>query len=187
MFFVIEHLEPKLSEWLFIEYSHAAKIVGNERLLITNVKKARELRKLNKIARVDHGRVHEIFKQRELIVLDPQARRGLSPTDFSGKRAVVVGGILGDDPPLGRTRELLTQFLPGALARNLGKGQLAIDGAVYVAKQVSDGKSLKEVSVQLGLEIKLSKTRSTFLPYAFPLVKGKPLISGRLITYLKRH
>jgi len=187
MLFVIEHLEPKLSEWLHIEYSHAARIVGRKRLLITNVKKRGEFRKLVKIARVERKRACELFKQRKLIVLDPRARKKLSPTDMRGRGVIVIGGILGEDPPLGRTRELLTQTLSRASARNLGKEQLAIDNATYVAKQVSEGKSLEEVPVQHGLEIQISKVQSTFLPYTFPLVKGKPLISRELIAYLKRH
>lgn len=187
MLFVIEHLEPKLSEWLHIEYSHAARIVGRKRLFLTNVKRRGEFRKLVKIARVERKRVCELFKQRELIVLDPRARKKLSPNDMCGRGVIVIGGILGEDPPLGRTRELLTRTFPRASARNLGKEQLAIDGATYVAKQVSEGKLLEKVPVQHGLEIQISEVQSTFLPYTFPLVKGKPLISRELIAYLQRH
>lgn len=186
MLFVIEHLEPNLSEWLLIEYSHAAQIVGRKRLLITKVKKKSEFRKLARVARVERKRARELFKQRELIVLDPHARKNLSSADLRGKRAIVIGGILGEEPPLGRTKELLTRSLPRTLARNLGKHQLAIDGAAYIVKRVLDGKRLEEVPVQLGLEIQISEVHSTFLPYAFPLVRGKPLISRALIVYLKR-
>lgn len=187
MLFVIEHLEPKLSEWLYIEYSNSARIVGRKRLLITNVKKNGKFRELAKITRVESKRACELFKQHELIVLDPRARKRLTPIDMRGRRVIVIGGILGEEPPLGRTRELLTQTLPKASARNLGKEQLAIDGATYVAKQVSEGKSLEEVPVQHGLEIQISEVQSTFLPYTFPLVRGKPLIARELIAYLKRH
>ncbi len=187
MLFVIEHLEPKLSEWLRIEYSHAARIVGRKELLITNVKRKNEFRKLAGVARVERKRACELFKQRELIVLDPRARKKLSPTDVQNRKAVVVGGILGEEPPLGRTKKLLTKSLPGALARNLGKHQFAIDGAAYVAKQVLEGKRLEGVSVQRGLKIQISEVYSTFLPYAFPLVKEKPLISRELVAYLKRN
>lgn len=186
MLFIIEHLEPNLGEWLLIEYSHAARIVGKKRLLITNVKKKSELRKLAKVARVERKRVRELFKQHELIVLDPRARKNLSSADLRGKRAIVIGGILGEEPPLGRTRKLLMRRLPRAPARNLGKHQFAIDGAAYVAKRVLGGRRLGEVPVQLGLEIQLSGVHSTFLPYAFPLVRGRPLISRGLISYLKR-
>lgn len=186
MLFIIEHLEPKLSEWLCIEYSHAARIVRQNNLLLTNVKKTKEFQKVKRIAQVERRRVKELFNQKELVVLDPRARKKLSPADVRGKRAVVIGGILGEDPPLGRTRELLTKSLPRALARNLGEHQFAIDGAAYVAKRVLEGKRLEKVPVQFGLEIRISKVYSTFLPYAFPLIKGKPLISDELISYLKR-
>lgn len=186
MLFVIEHLEPKLSEWLYIEYSHAAQIVERKRLLITNVKKKGESRKLVEIAGVERKRACELFKQHELIVLDPRARKKLSPADMRGRGVIVIGGILGEEPPLGRTRELLTRTLPRASTRNLGKEQFAIDGATYVAKQVSEGKSLEEVPVQHGLEIQISEVHSTFLPYTFPLVRGKPLISQELIAYFRR-
>jgi ribosome biogenesis SPOUT family RNA methylase Rps3 len=187
MLFVIEHLEPKLSEWLHIEYSHAARIIGRKRLLITNVKKKGEFRKLARIARVERKRACELFRQRELIVLDPRARKKLSSTDFHGKQAIVVGGILGEEVFTGRTRKLLVRSMLRASARNLGKFQFTIDGAVYMAKQVSEGKRLEEIPTQFGLEIRINEVYSTFLPYAYPLVKGRPLISRDLVTYLKRH
>lgn len=187
MLFVIEHLEPKLSDWLLIEYRHVVQIVGRERSLITNVKKKDELRKLAKITRVESERVQDLFKQKELIVLDPQARKCLSPKDFHGMRAVVIGGILGENPPLGRTKLFLTKFLPKAKSRNLGKHQFAIDGAAYLAKRVFEGERVEEIPIQLGVEIQIDEGYSTYLPYAYPLVSGKPLISEDLIAYLKRN
>ena len=186
MLFVIEHLEPGLSEWLHIEYSHVARIVGRKRLLITNVRKKSELNELAKVARVERRRVQDMFEQRELVVLDPKARKGLSAADLLDKRAFVIGGILGEHPPLGRTRELLTKSMPMALARNLGKQQFAIDGAAYMAKQVLGGKRLQDIPVQFGLELRISEIHSTFLPYAYPLEGDRPLISRELIAYLKR-
>ena len=186
MFFIIEHLEPKLSEWLHIEYSHAAQIVGQDKLLITNVRKKKEFCRLNKLARVERKRACELFKQPELVVLDPRARKKLYPVDLRGKRAVVIGGILGEEPPLGRTRELLTKSLPRASARNIGKFQFAIDGAAYMAKQVSKGMPLEQVPIQHGLEVRIGRGHSVLLPYAYPLVDGKPLISRGLVAYLKR-
>ena len=186
MLFAIEHLEPKLSEWLFMEYSHAAQIVGREKLLITNVKRKSEFQKLAKITNVERKRACELFEQRELIVLDPRARKKLSPADMKNKRAIVIGGILGEETPMGRTEELLTKSLPWASARNIGRHQFPIDGATYVAKQVSDGKSLEEIPVKLGLEVAIDSGHSVLLPYAYPLVDGKPLISQKLVAYLKR-
>ena len=185
MLFIIEHLEPKLSEWLFIEYSHAAQIVGRERLLITNVKKNDESERLSRIVGTERKHFNELFEKEKLLVLDPRARKKLSTSDFRGKKAVVIGGILGTDPPLGRTEKLLTKRVK-APARNLGRKQFSIDGAVYVAKQVSEGTPLKEVPAQLGIEIQIDRGHSVILPYAYPIVNKKPLISRQLIKYLKR-
>ena len=187
MLFVIENLEPKLSEWLHVEYSNASKIVGKKNLLITNVKKRAERKALSKIAAVERRRAVDVLGQAEVVLLDPKAKKALAPTDLTDKRAMLIGGILGSDPPLGRTKELLTRFLPGAMKRHIGGSQFSIDGATYVAKQVSDGKTLVEIPVQQGVELHISKIYTVFLPYAFPLVRGKPLVSPKLIHYLKRH
>ncbi len=187
MLFVVENLELELSEWLCIEYSNAARIVGKKNLLITNVKKKSEREILSKKAPSVRPRVSEIFRQSEILVLDPQSRKKLIYRDLVGKNAVIIGGILGDDPPLGRTKTLLTDRLPRSEVRNLGKHQFSIDGAVHVAKQISMGKSIGEIPVQHGLDIYITRGYSITLPYAFPFVNGKPLISRRLIKYLRRH
>jgi ribosome biogenesis SPOUT family RNA methylase Rps3 len=185
MLFIIEHLEPRVSEWLCIEYSNAAQIVGRERLLITNVKKSDEFEKLSRIACTERKHFDKLFGKEEVLVLDPRARKKLSPGDFIGKKAIIIGGILGADPPLGRTEKLLTKRVE-APARNLGREQFSIDGAVYVAKKVSEGTPLKEVPVQLGIEIQIGRGHSVLLPYAYPIGDRGPLISRQLIRYLKR-
>lgn len=185
MFFVIEHLEPKLSEWLLIEYEHAAKLAGRKNILITNVKKKPDRRKLSEFCEVESRSVAEIFPQGELVVLDPKARKKLTRKDLRGRR-LAIGGILGDDPPKDRTKEMLTGKIPGVLSRNLRKGQLAIDGAVYLAKQVGRGRKLEEIQIQQSIEIPIGKNLSIILPFSYPLVKGKPLISDKIIGYLKR-
>jgi len=155
--------------------------------LITNVRREVDFKKLSKVTRVERKRAWDLFRHDEVVLLDPQAGKTLLPSDCKGKAGILIGGILGDDPPLGRTRELLTKRMPEAEARNIGRHQFAIDGAVYVAKQVSMGKRVEEIPVQVGLEIQIAKGYSNFLPYAFPLVKGKPLISGNLIDYLRKN
>ncbi|MGC8816505.1 MAG: hypothetical protein ACP5PX_01615 [Candidatus Hadarchaeum sp.] len=182
---VIEHLEPKLSQWLYIEYSHSARIAGD--LLITNVRRASERRRLSRVASVERKSVGEIFSQRGILLLDPLARKVLSPDDLQGKSVILIGGILGNDPPLGRTRELLARKLPRATRRHIGRHQFAIDGAVYVARQVVAGRRVEEIPVQVGLEIPIEPGYSVILPYAFPMVGGKPLISDDLIDYLRSH
>jgi len=185
MLFVIEHLEPKLSEWLWIEYSHAVEIAGKERVMITNVRSLESRKRIQNLCRVEAQSVLEIFPHSELIILDPKARKPLTAKDFSSGRMIVVGGILGDDPPRGRTAELLSEKVPKAVRRNLGRKQFSIDGAVFVAMEVARGKTLGEIPVVVDVEISVSPHCSVGLPFAYPLVNGKPLISKRLEKYLK--
>ncbi|MEM0058700.1 MAG: SAM-dependent methyltransferase [Candidatus Bathyarchaeia archaeon] len=182
--FVIEHLEPELGKWLLFEYEHAAEIAGKNRLMFTNVKKADERQILSKLGMVEEKSAAEIFSHEKVIILDPKAELPLKPEDFANKEAVVVGGILGDHPPRGRTRKLLTRRFPKAVVRNIGKGQFSIDGAVYVAKLVGEGTPLEAIPVKKGLTLKINKHGEIYLPYAYPLRDGKPVISQKLVAYL---
>ena len=56
--FIIEHLEPVVSKWVWIEYKHASEIAGRDKLVITNVKDPREREILSRIAR----EVSRVFK-----------------------------------------------------------------------------------------------------------------------------
>lgn len=184
MKFVIEHLEDHLSKWLVLEYEHASIIVGRENLVITNA--GRYAKELGRIAGlVLAERVDEVYPSDRLLVLDPDAETPLDRRDFDNCDAVVVGGILGDSPRRHRTRKLLTSRLPNARARTLGPHQFSIDGAVYVALQVLKGARLEEVPVRVGVEIELPEGGVLELPYAYPLVNGKPLIYPRLVDYLR--
>ncbi len=183
--FVIEHLESEIGKWLLYEYEHASEIVGKNRLMFTNVKKEEWRRLLSRLGTVEEKSATEVFNHEKVVVLDPKAELPLTPEDFAGKEAVILGGILGDHPPKGRTRKLLTRrFKKTATVRNLGKGQFSIDGAVYVAKLVSEGTPLKAIPVQKGLSLKLNQHGEVYLPYAYPMRDGKPLISQKLVAYL---
>ncbi len=182
---VIEHLEPRLSKWLLIEYEHVSEIVGRERLWFTNVKGEEDRRRLEPLAaRVLSERVWEVKLPYDVIVLDPLAPSELTPEDFSEPACVVVGGIMGDYPPVGRTREELTSKLQGAKARNIGPWQFQIDGAVYVAVEVNRGRRLREIPLILGLTLKSEEGHEIYLPYAYPVVNGKPLISKKEVEYI---
>lgn len=183
--FVIEHLEPELGKWLFYEYAHASQIVGKCNLLFTNVKKKKEALKLQKLGGVEERTAAEIFTPDKVIVLDPRAGHPLKPDDLSSMEAVIIGGILGDHPPKGRTFRLITSRFSSAAARNLGGDQFSIDGAVYVAKLVSQGTPLDQIPIRKGLRIRLSEHAEVYLPYAYPLKDGKPVISRKLIAYLR--
>lgn len=183
--FVIEHLELHLGKWLLIEYRHASEIVGRNRLIFANVQRKTDSAKLSKLGNVSAESVTVLFRQEDLVVLDPKAEKPLKPMDFLGKRAVVIGGILGDHPPKGRTFSLLTSRVPMAVARNIGGMQFSIDAAVYVAKLVSEGTPLEKIPVKKGLTLKLSENHYVRLPYAYPLKNGKPVISQELIAHLR--
>lgn len=182
--FVIEHLEPEIGKWLIFEYEHTSEIVGKNSLLFTNVKKESEKLALSKLGAVEEKSAAEIFNPEKVIVLDPKAELLLKPEDFNGKEATIVGGILGDHPPKGRTRRLLTKRFPKATVRNIGRAQFTIDGAVYVAKLVSEGTLLETIPIKKGLVLRLNEYGEIYLPYAYPLKNGKPVISQKLVAYL---
>ncbi len=190
---IIEHLEDHFSLWIRAEYRHAKQLAG-ERLVFTNLREflanAREeslcpcfsesVTELQGILYNDPGKV---------IILDPLAEKLLEPQEAANAEALVIGGILGDNPPRGRTRRLLTQRAKNMLARSLGPHQLSIDGAVYVALRVAEGTPLEKIPLVHrphlyvdigGLEVEIE------LPFSYPLVNGEPLISDEVKELLAR-
>ncbi len=182
--FVIEHLEEEIGKWLYIEYKHASEIVGRENLMFTNVKGVEDRNLLSEFGEVEARSFRDVFRQDEVVILDPKAERKLVTSDFYGKKAVVIGGILGDNPPRGRTQRYLSNLCPKAVKRNLGRKQFSIDGAVYVAKMVSEGIPLEAIRVVDGLNIRVDEFVEIYLPYVYPLNDGKPVIHEELVKYL---
>lgn len=179
--FVIEHLEPRLSKWVLIEYEHASLIVGKENLAFTNVK--RGFKTLGKFGKVYEKSAIELFDNEKTIVLDPKATELLEPSDFDNTEIVVVGGILGDHPPRGRTFKLITSKMKRARAKSLGNRQFSIDGAIYMALKVAQGLRLSDIPVADSLTLKCGDLE-IHLPFSYPLINGKPVISPKLIDYL---
>lgn len=180
---VIEHLEPYLSRWLLIEYRQASR-VAKGRLRFTNVKREDHLKALSELAPTHVESVLDLYPHDRLVILDPAASQPLTPTDLKEDTTVVVGGILGDHPPRGRTRAFLTRRAVGAKVRSLGPHQFSIDGAVYVALKIAEGTTLEEIPVKVGVTIRAGPFL-VHLPYAYPLSRGRPLISKELINYLR--
>jgi len=188
---VIENLE-QYSPWLIYEYEHAYELVGDS-LLITNVKDQRLKEELRRRGiRFAEESVVELLPRlpRPWVVLEPKAKEGLKPEEAGG--TIIVGGILGAHPPKGRTWELLTSKLPReVLQRNIGPHQFPIDGAVAVAWLVSKGKTLNEIPVKVGLEVKVGEMPGMEiveeLPYAYPIVDGKVFISEKVKRYLEKN
>jgi ribosome biogenesis SPOUT family RNA methylase Rps3 len=179
--FVIQHLEEKLTRWSWYEYLHAAEHV--EPLLITGLKNPEERGYASRhLSAVEHDVWDLPFSR--VVVLDPAAEEELKPEDFREPCAVVVGGILGDHPPRGRTRDLLTSKFTEPIARNIGEEQFPVDAAVFVAYIVSRGKELREIPVRVGVEVEVQKNHIVELPYAYPVVDGRAFISEKLLRYL---
>ena len=184
MFLIIEHCEPKLSEWLLLEYKHAARIWGTN-VVFTNIYDERSVNKLKKIGKVVKKNAGEYLKNKRCIVLDPQSKKTLKTEDFQDLDAIIVGGILGCEKPMGRTKKLISDKYRFE-TRNLGKTQLTVDGAVFVAKAILLGLDLEDIEIAYEVEIKHDEIHSTVLPFGYPVVDNLPLITPGLIEYLSR-
>jgi len=182
---VIEHCEPELSEWLILEYKHAAKIWPGE-TLFTKVNDKKNITELKKLGRVEKHKAKEVLHDKKCIVLDPQAEKPLTKKDFSKIDAIIVGGILGYEKPKGRTKKMISEK-SGFETRHLGKTQLTIDGAVFVAKAISLGLKLSDIEIANEIEIVHDNVHSTILPFGYPIINNKPVITPGLIEYIARN
>jgi len=182
---VIEHCEPELSEWLILEYKHAAKIWPGE-TLFTKVDDKKTINELKKLGKVEKQKAKEILQDKKGILLDPQAKKPLITKDFSKTDAIIVGGILGYEKPKGRTKRLISDK-SGFEARHLGKTQLTIDGAVFVAKAISLGLRLSDIEIAREIEIVHDNVHSTILPFGYPIINNKPVITPGLVEYITRY
>ncbi|MCX8158765.1 MAG: SAM-dependent methyltransferase [Candidatus Pacearchaeota archaeon] len=185
--YIIEHLEPKIWEWCLIEYKNISKIVGKNNLWFTNIKeKSKALKELSKHGKIITKSVKDL-NLKNACVLDPEAKKTLSSKEAKKFDFFIFGGILGDYPPKKRTKSELTTHLKKAKARNLGKCQFSTDNAVFVTKQIILGKELSKMKFINELTIKINDIESTILPFCYPIINKKPLISKELIKYLKSH
>ena len=183
-YLLIEHLE-EISEWLWLEYSHAAQW-WKDKLIFTNVRED-EREKLAKLGSVLSETVTKFpFECSKLIVLDLQAEEELKPEDIEDDTIIVVGGILGDAIPKGRTKEFITSKMKGVKVRHIGKPQYSIDGASIVTKLIADGKRIEEIEYVENPTIRLDNLSEITLHYAVPKLNGEPLITPGLIELQKK-
>lgn len=188
-YIVIEHCEDELSPWLILEYRHASKIYGRDRLLFTRVPR-RYHRLLSKYGEVREESIVELVSSGSIspsavIVLDPRAAETLDYKHLLEAKYVVVGGILGDHPPRGRTWLYITSRMPSDVrAFNIGEGQYSIDGAVYYVDYLWRNKGLEGYRYVDGIVIE-SEHGEIYLPFRYPVVNDKPLLAEGLEYYLK--
>ena len=181
MKYIIEHLEPKLYEWCLIEYKHISELIGKENLIITNVKNKSRLRNITKYA----------FKKsffelglRSICLLTLYARKTLTKEDSKKFNYLVLGGILGDNPPKKRTIKYFNRTK--CEKRNLGSKQMSTDTAVYVADSIIKGKSINDFDFIDTIEIKLDNCLGVELPFRYVKLNGKILLPKGLIKFLKK-
>lgn len=180
---VVENLEVKHSEWLMLEYTHACKIWGGE-VFFTNVRDPKIQRALQRLegAHVSARSVRDLDVG-EAVALDPKAAKPLTAADCKAFDALVVGGILGGEAMRGRTRDLLTRRaqLP---ARHLGAIQLPIDVAVFAARAIALGAKLEDLEFTNGLTVRYADGMDIELPYGYPVVDEKVIVTPGLVDYL---
>jgi ribosome biogenesis SPOUT family RNA methylase Rps3 len=181
---IIEHCEPMLSEWLLLEYRHVAKL-WKENLVFTRVADNKTVHVLQKLGLVKKEKAKNIFSNKKCIVLDPQAKKPLTPRDCSNADAIIIGGLLGYEKPRGRTKKFISGT-SGFETRHLGKLQLSIDGAAFVTKAICLGLNLKDIEIAHEIEIVHDNVHSTILPYGYPMIDDIPMITPGLVQYLNK-
>jgi len=180
MKYVIEHLEPRLHEWCLLEYNHIARIVGKENFVVTNISD----KKISNITKNYYKKSFKNMNLKKACILDPYAKKTLDRDDGEIFDYLVFGGILGDNPPKKRTTAYFKNIK--CERRNLGNKQMSTDTAVYVAKNITEGKKLSDFNFIDGVDIKLDKYLSVLLPFRYVIVKGKLLLPRGLIKFLKK-
>lgn len=179
---VIENCEPALSQWLRLEYKHACEIWDGD-VIFTNVNDPTMLNALAAMGTVRSEAAPMVCQDKRCAVLDPQAGISLKTEDFYRLDCLIVGGILGAENPLGRTKQLITDRMH-CESRNIGKAQLSIDGAAFVAKAIMLGMRLDEIEIASEVEIVHDDGHSTILPFGYPIVDGKVILTPGLVEYL---
>lgn len=185
MKFIIEHCDEKVWKWSFIEYKNCSKYVGKKNMIFSNIKKPADKTKLKDYGSVEKKSVPEMnLPKDKTIILDPGSEKELTPRD-SKYEYFIFGGILGDYPMQKRTDKLITSKMKGYETRNLGKEQFSTDNAVYVTKEILNGKKLSGMKFIKPYVIKMGEGEELILNFSYPLINGKVLISKELLKYIK--
>ncbi|KAI9253381.1 SAM-dependent RNA methyltransferase [Phascolomyces articulosus] len=167
--FVVDHMEDGMHEWCVLEYNHMIMVVGKENMYFTSLSDAclatmpEELKRANclKEGVLDLPGVDS----KDICLLDPSATEPLKPEDADTFKYFLFGGILGDDPPRDRTKELRKLGFAG---RHLGPVQMSTDTAVNVTKRVVvDKVPLDEIPFMDNPEVYFSKHESVSLPFRY--------------------
>ena len=182
MKFIIEHMEPELSDWCVAEYSHISALMGKSNVTFTNISQS-DIKKLQPCGEATTKKASELHLKKACI-LDPRAKEQLSKKDKGEFDYFIFGGILGNNPAEGRT-SLLTKAMP-LPTRNLGAKQFSTDTAAYVAKKLLEGKKIEDIHFVEEVEIQIDEGESMILPFPYAVENGKLIISDKLIQHISK-
>jgi ribosome biogenesis SPOUT family RNA methylase Rps3 len=181
MKFIIEHLEDEVWDWCVLEYRHMSSIVGKENIIFTNVPK-KEVHKLEALGTVHTESVRSLkLDLKKCCLMEMIADKELTTKDKSKFDYFIFGGILGDNPPQGRTKVLhnLCEM------RNLGKEQMSTDTAVLVTHMILNGKKLGEIEFKDEITIETNDGEEVILPYRYVVQNNKPVLPRGLFEMLR--
>jgi ribosome biogenesis SPOUT family RNA methylase Rps3 len=181
--FIIEHLDPKLWKWCYVEYKHISEIVGKVNLIFTNIKNPKEKEKLNSLGKVYSKSVKEL-NFNNMCILDPSAKETLNTNDQFDY--ILLGGILGDYPRKKRTKKELTDKINGSPARNLSKFQMSTNTAGYVAWKIINGTPLEKIKFKRKLVVKINDFEEVELPFSFVEENGELVLPKDYIKLIKQ-
>jgi len=209
---IIEHLDNEIFDWSYIEYRHISSFVGKKNLIFTNLertedgqnKRIKGYEKLNDLGELKDKNIKELKSEIEkkygkICLLDPKAKKLLTPKDKKEFGVFLFGGILGDNPPRGRTEKAFGDLFDTNSKRNLGNIQMATNTAVLVTQKIIDEEiAFEKLDFVDEIEIILDedadekqntenkpRTYSQILPYRYLVIDGKPILPNGLIEYLK--
>jgi ribosome biogenesis SPOUT family RNA methylase Rps3 len=190
MKFIVEHLEPECDEWSLLEYRNIASKVGPENLILSGLDKDL-IKKLDVDAQLSSTGVLELCKTNafgldfnKVLLCDPASTVPLSPQDAANYDALLFGGILGDDPPRDRTKELRDL---GFSTRHLGPVQMTTDTACMAAHRVfHDQIPLEDLKIVDRPVIRLGKKEEVEMPFRYLLGESGPILPLGMMDLLRR-
>ncbi|SAM04234.1 hypothetical protein [Absidia glauca] len=167
--YIIEHMEDDMHAWCLLEYKHMLSNVGPDHLWFSCLSETCKKNMPQDLAQA-HCHSEDVLHLPDVdpklvCLLDPSAQSELAPEDGDTFQYFLFGGILGDDPPRDRTKELRKLGFAG---RRLGPVQMTTDTALNVTRRVvEDRVPLNEVPYIDHPEIHFSKHESVTMPFRY--------------------
>ncbi|KAG9248115.1 SAM-dependent RNA methyltransferase [Calycina marina] len=190
--YIVEHLDDELGPWSKLEYITIAKEShqAGSKFCLSSVPASLELPQTLRDAPgfiADAQSVETLYfdDKARVCLLDPSAKKELSPEDGEAFDVFLFGGILGDDPPRDRTSELRKK---GFVGRRLGPKQMTTDTAVRVTRMiVQEMIPLEKIPYVDDPELRVDKHESTEMPFRYVMDEdGKPIMPEGMVDLIKK-